>query len=138
MARRCRTRRSRAPLFVAQTAPAAPAARGDNDVEEVPHPDDVAAAATGEEGEGEEEEEGLRCTLPEPHDHIFLVPPSLAGKECICPFTGVHFIAPSFADAALSRRATRTAQRRPAALESPAPTSVESTFQPTAILQNPL
>ena len=34
------------------------------------------------------------CTLPEPHDHIFLVPKAYSGKECICPFTGVHFMAP--------------------------------------------
>jgi hypothetical protein len=51
-------------------------------------------------------EEGLLCTLPEPHDHIFLVPPSLAEKECICPFTGVHFIAPRFVAEDVSRLST--------------------------------
>ena len=36
------------------------------------------------------------CTLPEPHDHIFYVPHAYAAKECVCPFTGLHFMAPSF------------------------------------------
>jgi len=48
--------------------------------------------AVGEEG-------GVLCTLPPPHDHIFLVPRSLSGKECICPFTEVHFTAPPLEDA---------------------------------------
>jgi len=35
------------------------------------------------------------CTLPYPHEHAFLVPASLSEKECICPFTGALFIAPT-------------------------------------------
>ena len=47
--------------------------------------------------EGEAEDESVLCTLPEPYgQHIFLVPHALSGKECICPFTGDHFIAPEF------------------------------------------
>ena len=44
------------------------------------------------------------CTLPEPHDHIFYVPHAYAAKECVCPFTGLHFMAPSFDGAERRRR----------------------------------
>jgi len=43
----------------------------------------------------EEDEDQQLCTLPEPHDHIFFVPNAYAGKECICPFTGISFLAPA-------------------------------------------
>ena len=45
-----------------------------------------------------ENDEGVLCTLPEPHDHIFMVPYELSNKECTCPFTGVRFIAPDLGE----------------------------------------
>ena len=42
----------------------------------------------------DDDDDSVLCTLPEPHEQIFLVPLALAGKECVCPFTGVHFLAP--------------------------------------------
>ena len=48
------------------------------------------------EGEAEEEETVL-CVIPDsPHGDVFLVPASLAEKECVCPFPPhEHFFAPS-------------------------------------------
>ena len=43
----------------------------------------------------EEEEESLLCQFPgNDHGHIFLVKVDHANKECVCPFTDEHFIAP--------------------------------------------
>ena len=44
------------------------------------------------------------------HGHIFLVPVSHSGKECVCPFTYEHFLAPEFGTLAsrLGLRGTRT------------------------------
>ena len=58
-----------------------------------------------EEGEVEGPRGSTLCTLPEPHDHIFYVPNELAGKECVCPFTDVHFFAPALGDAAAEAEA---------------------------------
>jgi len=53
-------------------------------------------ARAGEVDDDENDDQTL-CTLPEPHDHIFFVPNAYSGKECICPFTGIQFIAPQLA-----------------------------------------
>ena len=51
------------------------------------------------------------CRFPgEDHGHIFLVPVSHSGKECVCPFTYEHFLAPEFGTLAsrLGLRGTHT------------------------------
>ena len=63
------------------------------------------ASGAEEEGESAPRESTTLCTLPEPHDHIFYVPNELAGKECVCPFTDVHFFAPALDDAAAEAEA---------------------------------
>jgi len=49
-----------------------------------------------------DEDDDVLCTLPEPHDNIFLVPRALSGKECICPLTGLPFVAPLLDETATS------------------------------------